>query len=299
MRPITPADSPDSVHWDGTSRPGHHPQRALRLHPATRTRLLRTVQRKPCPQCGNLVEWYYRDDGRPIALHTGELPITGVPDRYRWYVLEGIAHRGADGTPWCRLLHQALCPAVARDTVAGDPLDHLRRQLGINTRRLLDTRCFTPRPAAAPTPVPDTAALQTRRDVAQLFHALYLAPGRVEEMPCVSLTIRRSRCPHTLTHQARDTGTWTTVPVPPGRDHGRQRELTEHLTGTAMAVYDLSHLPYLSQLRWRTQHCPVHADSPAADIALTTWEPFDAFVHHQHITSTIPRSGPGAGERLC
>jgi Family of unknown function (DUF6083) len=296
MRPINPADS---VHWDGSSQPGHRPLRALRLHPVTRTRLLRAAQRKPCPQCGNLVERYYRNDGYPVPLHPGELPITTVPDHHRWHLLEGIAHRGADGTPWCRLLHQALCPAVARVAVAGDPFDRLRRQLAVNTRRLLDARRFTLKPAAAPPPVTDTAALWPRRDVAQLFHMLYLAPGRVEEMPCVSLTIRRSRCPHTLTHQARDTGTWTTVPVPPGRARGPQRELTEHLTGTAMAVYDLSHLPYLSQLRWRTQHCLVHADSPAADIALTTWEPFDAFVHHQHITTATPGIGPSRGERLC
>jgi len=115
----------------------------------------------------------------------------------------------------------------------------------------------------------------------------------------LSLTVHRTRCPHTLTHQARDIGRWTVVPVPPGRHPGQQRELTEHLTGTAMAVYDLSHLPYPSQLRWRAQHCPVHAASPAADIALTTWEPFDAFAHHQHITPTIPRNDPPAGERPC
>jgi len=299
MRPINPADSPDSVRWDGSSRPGHRPQRALRLHPATRTRLLRAAQRKPCPRCGNLMEWYYRDDGRPIPLHPGEIPTTIAPEHHRWHVLEGIAHRGADGTPWCRLLHQALCPAVARDTVTADSLDQLRRQLAVNTRRLLDAHRFTPKPAAAPPPVTDTAVPRPRRDVVQLFHTLYLAPSRVEEMPCVSVTIRRSRCPRTLTHQARDTGTWTTVPVPPGRARGPQRELTEHLTGTAMAVYDLSHLPYLSQLRWRTQHCPVHTDSPAADIALTTWEPFDAFVHHQHITTASPGIGPSMGEWLC
>ena len=296
MRPINPADSPDSVHWDGSSRPGHGPRRALRLHPANRTRLLRAAQDKPCPRCGNLLEWYYRDDGRPIPLHPGELLTATVPDQHRWHVFEGIAHRGADGTPWCRLPHRALCPAVAHDTAIGDPLDGLRRQLALNTRRLLDTRSLTPAPTPTPPPAADAPAPQHRRDVAQLFHTLYLAPGRVEEIPCVSLTIRRSRCPHPLTHQARDTGVWTTVPVPPGLGRRHQGELTEHLTGTAMAVYDLSHLPYPSQLRWRTQHCPVHAASPAADTALTVWEPFDAFLHHQHITPTIPQT---AGEWPC
>jgi hypothetical protein len=299
MCPINPAGSPDSVHWDGSGRLGRGFRRALRLHPATRTRLLRAAQRKPCPRCGNLLEWYYRDDGRPIALHPGELPITRVPEEHRWHVLEGIALPGADGTPWCRLPHSALCPAAARATTATHPLDKLRRQLAVNTRRLLDTHSFTPSIASAPPPVTDVPASDRRRDVAQLFHTLYLAPGSVEEMPCVSLTIRRTRCPYSLTRQARDLGMWTTVSVPSGRHRGRQRELTDHLTSTAMAVYDLSHLPYLSQLRWRAQHCPVHAASPAADIALTIWEPFDAFAHHQHITPTIPRTGPSMGERPC
>jgi len=186
MRPINSADSPDAVHWDGSSRAGRGPRRALRLHPATRTRLLRAAQRKHCPRCGNLLEWYYRDDGRPIALHPGELPTTKTPDEYRWHVLEGIARPGADGTPWCRLPHSALCSAALRDSAAAHPLDRLRRQLAVNTRRLLDTRGFTPSPASAPPPAEGIPAPERRRDVAQLFHTLYLASGSVQQMPCVS-----------------------------------------------------------------------------------------------------------------
>ncbi|XQE77553.1 hypothetical protein ACN24L_38065 [Streptomyces microflavus] len=55
-----------------------------------------------------------------------------------------------------------------------------------------------------------------------------------------------------------------------------------------MAVYDLTHLPYTEQLRWRHQHCPDHATSSAADLALTEWEPFDLRLYHQHIHPRLP-----------
>jgi hypothetical protein len=110
------------------------------------------------------------------------------------------------------------------------------------------------------------------------------------------MTARRRRCPHPLTHQAQDLGRWTVMPVPPAHRSG---QLTEHLTGAPMAVYDLTHLPYPSQLRWRTQHCHAHIASSAGDIALTDWEPFDTFAHHQHITPTPPPEPPAAGEQPC
>lgn len=122
----------------------------------------------------------------------------------------------------------------------------------------------------------------------QLFHSLYLAPGPAEATPCVALTTRRTRCSNSLAHRARDVGRWTVLPVPSGHRQGWQRELTDHLTGTPMAVYDLTALPYPSQLRWRAQHCTSHADSQAADIAVTAWETFDPFAHHRHITPIIP-----------
>lgn len=127
-----------------------------------------------------------------------------------------------------------------------------------------------------------------RRDVVRLLrllHLLYLAPGAAADTPCVALTARRRRCPHPLTYQVWDLGQWAIIPVPAARRRGH---LTEHLTGTPMAVYDLTRLPCPAQLRWRTQRCPVHAASSAGDVALTEWEPFDTFAHHQHITPTVP-----------
>jgi len=168
----------------------------------------------------------------------------------------------------------------------------LRRRLALNTRRLQDTGRFTPpaTPAAPPSrSAPVLRRPSSRRDIVQLFHSLYLAPGPAEATPCVALTIRRTRCSNSLVSHAQDIGVWTFVPVPRGYHRYRQQELTDHLTGGPMAIYDLSALPYTSQLRWRAQHCtPSHADSQAADIAITVWEPFDPFAHHQYITPTIP-----------
>ena len=118
----------------------------------------------------------------------------------------------------------------------------------------------------------------------------------------MALTIRRTRCSNSLVSHAQDIGVWTFVPVPRGYPRYRQQELTGNLTNGPMAVYGLSHLPYTSQLRWRAQHCLAHAESNAPDIAVTAWEPFDVFVHHQHITPTEPPELPGlpaAGEGTC
>jgi len=289
MRPNHPARSRNSP-WDD-NQPGHHPQRALRLHPDTRSRLLRAAQSKPCAQCGNRVEWYYRPDGRPVPLHPHELPVLDVPEHLRWHLDGGVAHPLPDGTAWCRIPHHVVCPATEPPSAQLGRLVALRRRHAVHTRRLLDTGRFTPRatpaPMRAPAPEPER-----RRDIVQLFYSLYLAPGPAAQTPCVAFTVRRQRCPYPLTHQAWDIGAWTTLPVPASR----RGQLTEHLTDTPMAVYDLSHLPYTSQLRWRAQHCPAHADSGAPDIAVTAWEPFDAFAHHQHITPTVPHDHPAAGE---
>ncbi|MFC1421268.1 DUF6083 domain-containing protein [Streptacidiphilus cavernicola] len=289
-----PPDEPGGTRWDG-SRPGGRPfRRALRLHPDAPTRLLRAAQLKPCTDCGNTLEWYYRDNGRPLPLHPRELPLAAVPEEHRWHVFEGVAHHGPDGTAWCRVPHRALCPAIEGPAPAQGPLVGLRRQLAVNTRRLQDSGRFTPpgAPASPPGSGPALSRPEARRDVVYLFHSLYLAPGAAEATPCVALTVRRTRCSNALAHRARDVGWWTVVPVPPGCRPGRQRELTDHLTGTSMAVYDLTALPYPSQLRWRAQHCTFHADSRAADIAVTAWEPFDPFAHHRHVTPVVPVREP-------
>ncbi|MGW4049537.1 hypothetical protein ACWENA_01795 [Streptomyces sp. NPDC004779] len=58
-----------------------------------------------------------------------------------------------------------------------------------------------------------------------------------------------------------------------------------------IAVYDLAHLSYLEQLRWRAQRCPAHAASTAApDLALADWEPFDPLVHHPFTATRLPTS---------
>ncbi|MEU5609741.1 hypothetical protein AB0H03_13585 [Streptomyces sparsogenes] len=91
-----------------------------------------------------------------------------------------------------------------------------------------------------------------------------------------------------LPHPVLDTnalpGTWILAPLHPGH-HPGQLPLAE----LWIALYDLTHLPYSEQLRWRAQRCTAHATAPqAADIARTTWEPFNPATHHQHIQHHFP-----------
>jgi len=292
-------DHPHRPRWDG-SRPDPRPRnhRALRLHPDNRTHLLRAAQRKPCAHCGNPVEWYYRPDGRPLPLHPREAPDTAVPHDLRWQVTAGIALPGTDRTGWSRIAHPALCPTTAPHPGPTTPeLDQLRRTLAVRTRHLIETGRLRPAdPAAAPTATPAPRPAAVRRDVVQILHILYLAPGPAPQVRCVAFTSHRRRCGNTLADHAWDTGLWTLLPVPTARRTG---ELTEHLAGAPMAVYDLTGLPYTCQLRWRTQHCTVHAGTAAPDIALTAWEPFDPFAHHRHITPVLPQppAEPPAGQQ--
>lgn len=67
----------------------------------------------------------------------------------------------------------------------------------------------------------------------------------------------------------------------------RQGQLA--LPSEIMALYDLTHLPYGEQLRWRAQRCRAHAAaSGAADLAMAEWEPFDPLLHHTHIYRRLP-----------
>ncbi|MFE6162125.1 hypothetical protein ACFQ7F_24800 [Streptomyces sp. NPDC056486] len=92
----------------------------------------------------------------------------------------------------------------------------------------------------------------------------------------------RHRCPHLVLDTAVPSGTWTLRPASPGRG---QLALPDGF----MAVYDLTHLPYAEQLRWRAQRCTAHAGAPgAADLALTQWQAFDPLIHHPHIRPHLP-----------
>ncbi len=278
--------------WDG-SRYGQPSQRLLRLAPDTRSRALRAPQAKPCTACGNLVEWYPRHGTVPVPLHPHELPVHHVPEALRWHVDQGVAHPYGDGTPWCRVPHPPLCPApTATDPTGTSPvapaagrhgrLEPLRRRLALHTRRLIDTGRLAPPPASATAKAP---ALP--RDVVHLLRLLYLAPSALDEIRCVAQTRNRARCAVPLADRQAP---WGVVPVPPapGRDH-----LTGDLTGRPILVRDLTGIPYSDQLRWRHQHCPAHATTRAADLALPEWEPFDAFAHHQHIRPAPDAAAPG------
>ncbi|MEU0836326.1 DUF6083 domain-containing protein [Streptomyces sp. NPDC005969] len=268
--------------WDGTPNRPHHRQRALRAAPDSPTRLVRSAQSSRCHDCGNRIDWYTRPDNRPVSLHPHELDATTVPAASRWHVNSGIAHPADDGTPWCRIPHLALCPARPDPTPLSPQIAALRRHLALHTRRLLDTGTLTP-------PTPDTASPATAqgpcrpaRPIVLALHTRYLAAQPIDTIQCVAQTRRRHRCTHPVLSPGAPAGTWTLVPATTGR---RQLALPDGL----MAVYDLTHLTYTEQLRWRHQRCLHHAAAPgAADLAFCNWEPFNPLLHHQHIHNRLP-----------
>ncbi|MFC9948658.1 DUF6083 domain-containing protein [Streptomyces pratensis] len=273
--------------WDGTpARPTR--SRALRVTHDSPTRLIRSAQPGHCRDCGNRTDRYpcadSADNGRIIPLHPQELPAAAVPATSRWHVSSGTAHPAHDGTPWCRIPHTALCPARPAPSALTPQITTLRRHLALHTRRLINNGAFTP-PAAAPPPTP-TAPCRPARPVVRLLCVRYLAPHPINTIQCVSQTRQRHRCTHPVLAPSTPAGTWTLLPVNTPGHHPLL------LPASLMAVYDLTHLSYEEQLRWRHQRCPDHVAPGAPDLSLAEWEPFDPLLHQQHIHPQLPGRTP-------
>ncbi|MFE9650547.1 hypothetical protein ACFYO0_41935 [Streptomyces sp. NPDC006365] len=179
-----------------------------------------------------------------------------------------------------------LCPHRTPTTRINAHLEAARRQLAVRTRRLIDTGRFTPpAPPAAGEPPADHG--RPPRPVVQLLLGLYLADRPLEDIQCVAQTRQRHRCPQPVLLPNTPAGVWMLLPASPQRG-----QLA--LPAALMAVYDLGHLPYAEQLRWRTQRCPAHAAAPgAADLALAGWQVFDPLLHAEHIRTRLPHTSTG------
>ncbi|WP_323183300.1 DUF6083 domain-containing protein [Streptomyces sp. NBC_00038] len=255
----------------------------MRIDPDGVSRLLRCAQSGSCRECGNPVEWYARSSERLVRLHPQELPVALVPEACRWHVSSGVAHPAGDGSSWCRLPHAVLCPA--RPALASAPqLSGLRRSLAVRTRRLLDAGVLAPSAAPPDHPPASKEACRPARPIVQLLYVRYLASRPVDEIRCVAQTRRRHRCTATLLSPDAPGGTWTLAPA--SAAHGQLALLSD-----VMAVYSLSALPYQEQLRWRAQRCRQHTATPAGDLAIADWEPFDPLRHHEHIHTRLPTHG--------
>lgn len=162
-------------------------------------------------------------------------------------------------------------------------LTSLRRELGLHSRRLIDTGVLTP--ATRP---PATAGLsghdeRPTRPIVRILLVNYLGESTIETIRCTAQTTQRGRCTRSLT--AQTPGRWVLLPTQP---------ICSQLAppSTSMAAYDLSHLPYTEQRRWRTQHCTAHAASAtAADLTPATWKPFDPLLHARYIRTELPTPG--------
>ncbi|MFG2957615.1 DUF6083 domain-containing protein [Streptomyces sp. NPDC048291] len=277
-----PHPLPRRHHWDGSPR--HVPRRrGVQIAPASPSRLLRAGQSGRCRHCGNRVDWYPRHDDRPIALHPADVAVVGTPAFCRWHIGGGIAHSHDDGSAWCRILHAVLCPRQPlRSHIGHTRLTGLRRDLAVHSRRLIDAGAFTPQPCPqAPAAAPTDGDGQPARPVVRILLVPYLGQSPLEDIRCVAQTRQRRRCTHSVLAPGHLAGRWTLLPT--GPHHG---QLT--LPDTTMAVYDLTHLPYTHQLRWRAQHCPTHANGTAPDLALAGWQVFDPLLHAAHIRTRLP-----------
>lgn len=262
--------------WDGSRVTTARPSRPLRITRGTGTGLLRCGQIGRCRECGNPVEWYYRPDHRMVPLHPRELPAHAVPEAHRWHVASGIAYAAGDGSAWCRLPHDALCPASTPTTVLPH-LAALRRRLAARTRHLTDTGAFTPRDEPG-----SNGSCRPARPVVQILGARYLAARPVEDIRCLARArSTRARCTQPVKAPSRPAGTWRLLPA---------TATTGQLAlpaGLLMAVYDLSDLPDGEQLRWYAQRCPHHTTA-VAEMATCEWDPFDPLLHRDHMHPRLP-----------
>ncbi|WP_410170112.1 DUF6083 domain-containing protein [Actinacidiphila bryophytorum] len=268
--------SPDPRRWDGSPAVSHR-VRALAVHPAAPSRLLRCGQRSRCVCCAHVLERYDRIEQPPIDLHPRELPSHDVPDSLHWHITAGVALAQPSGAPRCRVTHSLVCPARGEHPLLTPALHELRRQLAVRTRCLIDSGVFTP----TTTPTGDArTGCSLPRPVVQILHRRYLAPSPVSDLRCVAQTRARRRCRARVAAPAWP-GLWTLLPIV---DTSHRRSADRRV----MAVYDLGALPYTEQVRWRNQRCPDHLGSAAPDLLPAQWEPFDVRFHHPHIATRLP-----------
>jgi hypothetical protein len=174
----------------------------------------------------------------------------------RWHVESGLAYPAGDGSAWCRIPPTLLCPTSPQAAPLPPQLTDLRQRLAIPARWLLETGTFTP-PAPEQPQNAQKSACRPARPVVQILYGRYLAAHPVDAIQCVAQTRRRHRCTSPVLDPDTPAGTWTLMPATAQRG-----QLA--LPAAVMAVYDLTHLPYAQQVRWRTQRCVVHAAGPTA-----------------------------------
>ncbi|MFF8433580.1 DUF6083 domain-containing protein [Streptomyces bacillaris] len=248
VRAMCPNTASTGRHWDGSPRTTRAP-RPLRVADTSPSRLLRCGLSARCRLCGNRVDLYQRTDRRPIALHPAELAVAHIPAPCRWHLSCGIAHPYGDGSDWCRIPHDVLCPhrthpaepapegATPPTRRALPPTDRHRRlpPTGPARARLRTVRReHTSRPArraAAAGPLP-------RRPAARRDPVCRPDPPALPLLPASAHPRRRSR---QLEAAARRPATRPTRPALSA--DGRLRPGSPALRRTAALAYPALHRP--------------------------------------------------------
>ncbi|MEU7011855.1 DUF6083 domain-containing protein [Streptomyces sp. NPDC046332] len=270
-------------YWDG-SPITRRPRRTLNVD-CDSPSLLRIAQRSRCRDCGNLIDWHTTSSYRPVSLHPDEVPAVLVPADLQWHLASGVAYPAGDGSRWCRLSHITLCPASTEPCTLPPTLQDVRRRLALNTRRHTDTKTLTPRHSSAAPPSHEESCVPGR-PVVRILYGLYITSLPVQEIQCVAQTGHLTRCTDPVLAHGATPGRWALMQASPHRRPHRQ--VGHSLSG--FAVYDLSHLSYSEQKRWRAQRCPAHAATPGAlGLEFADWEPFDPSLHHPYLVNRLPQ----------
>ncbi|MDO0929740.1 DUF6083 domain-containing protein [Streptomyces sp. TG1A-8] len=257
----------------------------MRVHQSSPSTLLRRDAIAQCRYCGERMEYFDRYDHGRIPMVPKALPSDRFPVQMRWHILRGIALPGDGGESYCYVPHPAFCAAVEHPESSRE-LTEVRALFRLRFEKRIKQGFI---PVLRPSDEDEVAEqhvepVEGLRHVIAYASALWLAPGKVEDIQCVARAWRTGeRCLNAVSH---DEGEWTEIEIPytPGR--AGQEVLW---AGSTMWVYAL-HTLYPDEFRrWMHQHCTQHTGGTSKDDALPPqWVRFRPLVHDDFILRERP-----------
>ncbi|MDT0307316.1 DUF6083 domain-containing protein [Streptomyces sp. DSM 44917] len=287
--------------------------RTLSIQPSSASKTPRRASVGRCRYCGHLIEWFDRFQEPRVPLVPREYPVKGIPLSFRWTVENGVARlmHPEDREKWCWIAHPAVCPFPASgeepSTARSPMLEQLRRAMKIKTRTWQHRGRFVPHDPGPDQTEPvlpcelaqDAAPI---RDIIKCTSTIgWLARGQLNEVQCVALTRKGSRCANPVLDPDNADGSWVEERVPTAPGRAGQLVLA---AGDTMWIYQVNVFHDLTTAgRWQQQRCPTHSDHSTAPSAVgAEWEAFNVLRHSDHIRRVLPewaeRPDPGEDPRL-
>ncbi len=256
------------------------------LHRSSQTKVLRQRAASRCKYCGTPVDWFQKYDGMRIPL-TNEFPARRIPPRIRWHVDHGIAYPGADSSDYCRIVHNAICPAVEHPDLP-PAIQELVRILAVRMRTAIEKGEFTPfeEPALAEeVACPDPENVQPVRHVVAYGGILRIGPCSIDEIQCIAeVGKNQRRCKNPVCDLSE--GRWERVGINEEEAKGRLGQMVLNLTGGSIWVWQLNN--YNIALRWWAQLCHGHLNSTRPDLVENEFVPFHPLRHDAYVLTERP-----------